>query len=235
MLRTSVLTLILASMAFAQAEPGATASIDDAEAKIRIDALKKALSGQTIEPKQEAITACSESMHPACAAALLPVLTRDSDELRIYAADALGRMKGLENAAKTLHAALKSNENKTSVLDRIFRAMENVGHISSVAVCQDWAEDRVSQRDSEEIAGVTSAIETLGSLKFKASVDALLDIWHKNKVVGKDRGSSFKEKCRKFCNQALRRLLGEKMESWDEWHDWWKKEAKNYNSDLSQK
>ena len=79
------------------------------------------------------------------------------------------------------------------------------------------------------------AVDALGGLTWKSSVEALIDLWHKNKVVGRDPASKFREKVRKHCSQALSRLLGEKQPNQDAWDSWWKDNQAKFNDDLTSK
>lgn len=209
----------------------------DADASRKVDELKAALKGDSDDAKREAVASCADCPHPKVAAALAPVLVSGSDELRIEAAKALGRMTGLVEAAKALHASLAPNEKRGKVLEAMFAAVEAVNHPSSVAVCQKWVNDRNDLRDAEEVSGVVMAIDALGGLKWKASVEALIGIWNKKKVSGRGGGTGggYKEKCRKHAEAALQRLTAEAFGEVELWEDWWKKNAKNFNEDMTPK
>ncbi|MBI2922372.1 MAG: hypothetical protein HYY18_15065 [Planctomycetes bacterium] len=202
-----------------------------------MEELKAALKGGSEDAKREKVAACADCPHPKVAAALAPILVSGTDELRTAAAEALGRMDGLADAAKALHSALAPNEKHSKVLEALFAAIEGVNHPSSVPVCQKWVNDRNDLRDSEEVNGVLWAIDVLGGLKWKASVDALIAIWNKKKVSGRGGGTGggYKEKCRQHAEAALRRLTAEAFGDVTLWEDWWKKNARNFNEDMSLK
>lgn len=223
----------MALSAGAQDVPGGKPT--DADAKAKTDAYQQAVKDKSDEGRKAAIEAMGDCPHAAVYSLLAKVLVGDTDDCRLAAAKALGRMRDDAGAAKALHSALKANESRTSVLKACFEAISEINHPSSVGVCKDWIEHRLGSRDGEDLPGVNEAIDALGGLKWKSSVEALIDLWHKNRVVGRDPRSNFKEKVRKHCNQALRRLLGEKMGTQDEWDDWWKDNKARFNDDLTAK
>lgn len=222
------LILALASPAFAQ-EPAT-----DADAKAALDSWNEAVKIGTDEAKAMGIEKLAECRHAMTAAKLGWLATVESEDLRIASAKGLGKMAGFADAAKALHGAIKANEANRKVHGAVFDAIVDVNHSSSVAVCKEWASDRVSHRDSEDVPIITAAIDALGGLKWKSAVEALLDIWHKNKVVDR-RNDGFRGKVRSACEKALRRLTGEKLGNYDEWHDWWKDEKGKLKDDMTPK
>ncbi|MBI2923006.1 MAG: hypothetical protein HYY18_18275 [Planctomycetes bacterium] len=228
-------SFVLALGAVVPAQDPAAGKPTDADAKAMVEKWNEAVKAATQEAKEGAIQEMATCPHPTVIVLLSKIVAGEVDELRIRGAAALGQMTDNIDAAKALHAGLKPNEKKTSVMEAVFKAIESVNHPTSVAVCLKWASDRVSQRDGEDWAGLSGAIDALGGLKWKTSVDALIDLWHKSRVAGKDRGTPFKEKTRKRCDQALRRLTGENMPNQDGWDDWWKDNAKKFNADMTMK
>jgi len=226
--------LILASALLAQTPEEAKAAAEAAKSKI--DELKTALKGKEEDPKVAAIAACGDAPHASTAAALTPLLGDASETVRIAAAKALGKMKSLAEAAKGLHAGLAANEEKSKVLDALFDAIGEVNHGSSVAVCKDWVNHRITKRDGADQPGINSAIEAMGALKWKACVSALIDLGKKNIVANGARGGKgmrWKDDVR--FNRSLQRLTGESFEDMDGWDDWWKKNAGKLNDDLTTK
>lgn len=232
-LASLVLAGLMTCLALAQDVPPAKPT--DADAKARTDAYAQAVKDKSEEAKQAAIDSMSDCAHANVFNLLAKILVGDTDACRTAAAKTLGRMKGEAGAAKALHGALKANEERSSVLSACFRAISDINHPSSVAVCKDWVDHRLGSRDGEDLPGVNDAVDALGGLKWKASVEALIDLWHKNRVVGRDPASRFREKVRKHCAQALSRLLGEKLGNQDAWDDWWKDNKGKFNDDLSAK
>ncbi|MBI5368995.1 MAG: HEAT repeat domain-containing protein [Planctomycetes bacterium] len=208
----------------------------DEDAKAQVTALKSALRGKDVDGKLRTITACTDCPHPAVAAALGGVLTSEADDVRIAAAGALGTMKGLDVAARALTAALPANEENGKVLPKIFGAIGDVGHLSAVAAVVEWINRRIAQRDKDDIQGMVEAIGALGGLKSKGTMDALLDLWRKNQVVGANRKHHFRESCNRAFQQAVRKLFaGEKHNGQKEWDDWWREYADKYRDDLTPK
>jgi hypothetical protein len=223
-------TLLLALPSPAQDPDAKTAAAD---AKARADELKSALRGQETDPKLAAIEACGDLPHAITAAAVAPLVADKSEEIAIAAVKALGRMKDLAEAAKALHASLKPNESRSKVLAAAFDAIGEVNHPSSVPVCKDWVDSRIARRDGSLQRGIDEAIACLGSLKWKSSVSALIDLGKRNIVAGPGYGLRYRSDNR--FNRALRRLTGEDFEDIDSWDDWWKKAGAKFNDDLSAK
>lgn len=224
--------LAFAASSFAEGADDAKAAAE--AAKARVDALKTALKGKEEDPKVAAINDCGDAPHATTAAALAPLLGDPSDNIRLAAAKSLGRMKGLAEAAKALHGGLAANEEKSKVLDAVFEAMGEVNSPLSVAVAKEWIDKRMAKRDTSDAPGMASAIDCLGSLKWKASVSALIDLGKKNIVANGARGGHgmrLKEDIR--FSRALSRLTGEKQETMDGWDDWWKKNAATFKDDLT--
>jgi hypothetical protein len=225
---------LLASALLAQSPEEAKAAAD--AAKPKVEELKTALKGKEEDPKIAAITGCGEAPHPTTAVALAPLLGDSSETIRIAAAKALGKMKGLAEAAKALHGGLGANDEKSKVLDAIFDAIGEVNHGSSVAVCKDWINHRITKRDGADQPGINSAITAMGALKWKGAVSALIDLGKKNIVANGARGGKgmrWKDDVR--FNRSLQRLTGESFEDMDAWDDWWKKSAGKFNDDLTAK
>lgn len=237
-MRLLVPTAILAfqvSLAVAQESPEPPSQKD---ADARVAALKEAYKGDSEETKKDAIAACADCPHPAVAAALAPLLTSGTDEYRIAVAQVLGKMPRLAEAAKALHAGMKPNEKQDKVLRAVFEGIARVNHSSSVAVLEKWIDDRLDLRDSEEVPGVILAFDVLGFLKHKASVEVILDLCNKKKVSGWNAGTGggYKMKCGRHAEAALVRLTGqEAFGDLELWKDWWKKNARDFNEDMTAK
>ncbi|MBI2922373.1 MAG: hypothetical protein HYY18_15070 [Planctomycetes bacterium] len=227
--------VVLAGPLSAQ-EPLAVPPQKDADE--RVAALREAWKGSDDLAKENAVAACADCPHPAVAAALAPLLVSGSEELRIAVAKTLGKMPGFADAAKALHSGMKTNEKYDKVLRAVFEGIARVGHVSSVGVLEKWIDDRLDLRDSEEVPGVILAFDVLGFLKHKASVDVILDLCNKKKVSGwgAGTGGGYKWKCGRHAEAALVRLTGqEAFGDLELWKDWWKKNAKGFNEDMTAK
>ncbi|KAF0242366.1 MAG: hypothetical protein FD180_3947 [Planctomycetota bacterium] len=230
---TAAVLLLFPVLLLAQEPP---APPTQKEADTRVTALKEACKGESDEAKKQAIAACADCPHPSVAAALAPLLASGADELRIAVAQTLGRMAGFADAAKALHGGLKPNEKQDKVLRAVFEGIAKVGHAASVGVLEKWIDDRLDLRDSEEVPGVILAFDVLGFLKFKTSVDVILELCNKKKVSGEGAGTGgrYKLKCGQHAEAALVRLTGqEAFGDVELWKDWWKKHARDYKDDLS--
>ncbi|NUN48956.1 MAG: hypothetical protein HUU15_09035 [Candidatus Brocadiae bacterium] len=157
------------------------------------------------------------------------------ESIRAEAAKALGGMTGYAEAAKALHGAIKPNIPNRKALAAVFDAIGEVGHSSSVETCERWARDAVDDRDGEMAGVVDGAIGALGAMASRKSLEAVLDIWRKNRTLGDGKREGLRGRAREACRKALRRLTGEKLDSLDEWEDWWKKEKSRLGDDLQRK
>ena len=101
LIRTIAALAIVASFALA-GDPPAGPSAEAAKAKV--DALKAA---KDAEAKKAAIADAGACPHATVAAALAPMLADPDDAIRTAAADALGAMKGLADAAKIGRASCR--------------------------------------------------------------------------------------------------------------------------------
>jgi HEAT repeat protein len=230
-----IVAAVLLCVASAFAQDPAPAKPSDADAKAKTDAWSAAVKNKSDDEKKAAIEGMADCPHPSVISLLAKILVGETEENRIAAANALGRMKDSVEAAKACHAAIKPNEENDKVVTAIFAAMGEINNPASVAVAKEWGSHDLGARDSEDIPTIRCAIECLGAMKWKSAVEAVLDIWRKNRVVGRDRGSTFRERVRKYCNTALGRLVGERFGNYEEAEDWWKENSKKYNVDLSPK
>jgi hypothetical protein len=206
----------------------------EADAKLKVEAYTTAVKNKSDEEKASAIAAMSDCPHPLVTSTLGKILVVESDELRIAAAGALGRMPSSADAAKACHGAIKANAERTKVVEAVFRAMSDINHPSSVAVAKEWGSEDLGSRDTEDLPTIRGAIECLGAMKWKSAVEAVLDIWRKNRVSGRDRGSNFRERVRKYCASAFQQLVAERgLGSYEEADDFWKDNAKKFNDDMS--
>ncbi|NUN48957.1 MAG: HEAT repeat domain-containing protein [Candidatus Brocadiae bacterium] len=230
--KIGVLCAVL-GMAIASGAQDAPAKPSDADARARVDAWNLAVKNKNDDEKIAALTAMGDCAHPTVAGTLAKVLVSEKEDIRIQAAKSLGRMTNSADAAKACHGAIKANAASDKVVTAIFEAMGEINHPSSVGVAKDWAEDDLGGRDSQDIPTIRAGVECLGALKWKSAVEAILDVWRKNRVVGRDPASNFREKVRKYCVQALQRQVGERLGNYEEADDWWKKNSKTFNADMT--
>lgn len=223
-MRTVAAALILCCPLFADEKP------TEADARAKIEAWKEAVKAGTDEAKSAAINGLAECRHSSTAVTLMQIACSETEELRIAAAKGLGKWKGDSDAAKALLGSVKANEKKPAVYGAVFGAMAEVEHPSSIAAVQDL----VRKWDDDEDVGIaTAAIGALGGFRMKAAVEALLDIWQKNKVGGRGSESKIRNAIRDACNKSMRRLLGEKFESLTDAEDWWKDNRGKLKDDLT--
>lgn len=168
MLRTLCTFALVASVAFA-APPA------EKDAKAKVDALAAAKDDAA---KKTAIADAGKCPHPLVATELGKIVAEGADDFRIASANALGEMKGLAEAAKALVAGIKPNEGKNEVLTAIFAAIGLVGDPAGIAPLKEFAAKHLPFKEGKDADGeiTMSAIRALGSIRRKATVDALFEI-----------------------------------------------------------
>jgi HEAT repeat protein len=218
----------------ALAEPADTVS--DEAARGAVEELRKALKEGDDRAKLAAIAACGTAPHSITAAALAPLLlVNGPEEVRVEAAEALGRMTGLPEAAKALHAAVKPNEEREKTLAEIFKAMGSVGLKSSIQVCVDFIEPRVAKRSEKEVSEIKYATACLAVLRFKASVAALIELMKRNETNNRWGGAGIVRN-EVWFQLALVKLTGEKLEGGGKaWDDWWEKHEGDFTDDMTRR
>jgi len=232
--RTVVALALVASFAFAGDPPKGAA---DKDAKDKVDAIKGAKDDVA---KKKAIADAGKCPHASVAAVLGSVVidtTAAATGLRIDAADALGEMKGLAEAAKALANGVSVNEKNGDVLKAIFRAMGKVGRAEAVPSLKDFASKQIPFKNAKAPSDlVVASIDALVEIKSKASVEALLVLHncYANCDIGdlKVNGLVFEK-----IQAGLRTLLPglPKNLGGEEWIVWWNKNKETFNDDLTPK
>jgi hypothetical protein len=207
----------------------------EADAKPKAEAVTAALKGKDEAAKKTAIVAAGTCAHPLCANALAPAFSDPSEDIRVEAAKALGKMKGLAEAAKVLNAAFAANPKPGKVLHAVTPAMGSVGHASSVPVLGAYLSKRVPEKDDEENIEVGDALTQLGEIRFKASVELLLDLLKKASSAGQQK-KSFQLATEGNALRALNKLAGKHdLKTAADAQAWWKANEKLLNDDLTPK
>lgn len=233
-MRRAALVLLLAIVAPAFAEEAAKPT--DADAKTKIDAIAEAVKGGDAAAIKEAIKSAGECPHLKVIVALQGIiLSGNPDDWRVAAAQSLGRMKGNADAAAALNATLEKTDSNIQVFRAVCSAIQEQVHRSSTAALSAYVRGRVSKHEKDDLNAIDAALDAMAAVSTKASVEAVLDIWHKCKFSGRDPHQNFKERVAQFCRAAMRRLTGEKLGNYDEWDDWWEHEKGKLNDDLSRK
>lgn len=216
---------------------GTVAFADDAadDAKAKAAALKTALKSGTPDEKKGAIAACASVKHAVSAAALGPVLADPSDELRIAAAQSLGSMAGLPEAAKALAGGVAPNAKKPEVLKAIFKGMASVNHSAAVPALKEFADKRVPLKDDKESETVVASIEALSQIKWKASVEVLLDLYTKQVGVGMDCSKGHHQPVYSAIMRGVEGFAGKSFQMPGDAKAWWSKRQKEVNDDLTEK
>jgi len=231
-MRALAFVALCTAVAFAEDPP---AKPTEADAKPKAEAVTAALKGKDEAAKKAAIVAAGDCAHALCANALAPAFGDASEDVRVEAAKALGKMKGLAEAAKVLNAAFVANPKPGKTLHAVTPALGSVGHPSSVPVLGAYLEKRIPEKDDEENIEVADAMMSLGMIRCRASVETILDLLKKAAAVGQMK------KPHQLATEgaALRSLsklsVKENFQTVATAEAWWKAMLKKVNDDLSLK
>ncbi|NUN47872.1 MAG: HEAT repeat domain-containing protein [Candidatus Brocadiae bacterium] len=202
-------------------------------AKARGSELRSALKSGTAEEKRSAISACGAVAHALSAAALGPVLSDPSDDLRIAAAEALGTMKGLPEAARALGAGVNVNARKPEILKAVFKAMGQVNHPDAVAALKEFLGRRIPMKDDRESDLVVAGIEALSQIRWKAAVEVMVDVTERQVGIGTGCSEGHHGPVFSALKRGLREFSGREFNMPGEPKAWWKKAGKDLNDDLT--
>ncbi len=231
-MRTLALIATLAAFALAGDPPAKPA---EADAKPKAEAVTAALKGKDEAAKKAAIAAAGDCAHPLCAGALAQAFGDLSEDVRVEAAKALGKMKGLPEAAKALNAAFAAHPKPGKVLHAVTPAIGSVGHVSSVPVLGAYLSKRIPEKSDEENLEVGDALTQLGEIRCKASVELLLDLLKKASSVGQMK-KPHQQATEGNAVRSLNKLAGGKdFKTTAEAESWWKATEKKVNDDLTPK
>ena len=167
---TALFVLALALTSIAEDAPRAT----DPEAVQAIEKLKAGLASADSKVKREAILAAGDCCHAAVVTQLAPLVREGPDDLRAAAAEAIGRMRGLPDAGKALQVAIEPNKAKPAVMGAIVRALGSLNDLTAVPILRDQALAWICASDAASATALYGAIEGLGSIRSKASMEALV-------------------------------------------------------------
>lgn len=232
MLRTLATFAFVLTTTISALADGTTPRASDPDARERVVALRDALKNPDAAAKKAAVDGCGLNPHAQTAMALGPVLFGEADDLRIAAAQALGKMKLLAEAAKVLHAGIGPNAKKPAVLEAIFKAVGTVKHESSVPVCRKFAIDYLSVADPLMGAPIFASVEALGCLRLKDSVEAVVAV--RRRAAGtRTAPQATRDLVESGASAALEKLTGESIGDVEQFETWWKRHAYTFNDDMT--
>lgn len=215
--------------------------VDDKAAKEAIDAFRKAYASKEEGDRASAAAALGSVQHASVVRTLATLLVADTDAVRIAAAGALGKLTGRTDVAPVLSSAIAGNKDHDKVIAAVLSALGAAGDPAAVPALKDFLKKNIPKRDKEDVTGEKAAIDALEALHCKDSVDALVDILRENAVVGGGGGhdggvgKKAREELAKGTKQALKKLTGQTLDGWQEWRDWWEKNASKYDAKLNPK
>ncbi|MCE9581701.1 MAG: hypothetical protein K8T20_04200 [Planctomycetes bacterium] len=205
------------------------------DARARVEALQTAQKGDDEGAKKTAVENCGLTPHAGTAVALAAILAKESDALRISAAQSLGKMKGITEAVQVLHGAIGANLRKPAVLEAIFVAIGTLADNSSIGICRDSAVQLAATKDPLMATAVRAALAALGSIRHKDSVDALISARAK---LAANAASILAETLAAADNAAAAaqaKLTGGDSTKAEEFAKWWKRHGSEFNNDLSKR
>jgi hypothetical protein len=223
------LVLVLAAPAFAENPTAADSP------KANLDALSASLKGADAAAKKSAITACAKTPHAAIAVTLSPVMSKESDDLRITAAKTLGAMKGIPEAVKVLHGALAANGRKPAVASAVCNALAKHADVSSVDTLKRFALDALYSKDEEMGAAIRDAMSALGSIRHKNSVEALIAFRAKSSKAREGVVEKTRLAADGGAAAAQEQLVGSSGANAADFETWWKRNAYTLHDDLTKR
>lgn len=206
-------------------------SAEDAKAKVA--ALKAA---KEVEAKKAAIADARSCPHTTVAATLAAFLGDPDDGVRSAAAEALGGMKGSADAARALAGGVPANAKKPAVLTAIFASMGKVNSAAAVPALKDFASKNVPLKDEKASDATVAAINALGEIKSKASVEVLLEFYKKQVGIGMGCSAGIQAPVYSAISGGLKTLTGQTFNSMPgEAELWWRKHKDEFKDDMSKK
>jgi len=204
------------------------------DAKTRAEAMRSAMKGSDPAAKKAAVEACGGAPHAMTALALMPALTGETDDLRIAAAQALGKMKNLPEAAKVLAAGVAPNGKKPLVLEAIFKAVQGVRHDASFSSCRSFALSAIATQDDAYAPSLKAAIDALAIFRTRDTVEVLITIRAKGAALPRTI-LALRDTTESATTAALEKLTGESIGDVESFEKWWKRNAYTYNDDMTKR
>jgi hypothetical protein len=226
------LSLAIASLFALPLAADPTASTD---AKARVAALQAALKGTDDDAKKTAVENCGLTPGSTTASALAAVLSKESDALRMAAAQSLGKMKRIPEAVQVLHGGLGANMKKSDVLEAIFVSLAALKDRSSITVCRDFAIQMAPTKDVEMVMPVKAALEALGAFKHKDSVDALVTVRARLAANAAAIQPVILTAAGIAASASQEKLTGEPAPEAAVFAKWWKRHHAEFNDDMTKR
>jgi hypothetical protein len=118
------------------------------------------------------------------------------------------------------------------------RAEERVDLVdsSSVPAVKDWAEKKLKKKGAANTPPVDAAIQCLGGLKYKKSIDGLIALLKDAEAAApKPAKGAAPVAADTRIVASLTRLSTQSFKTSTEWTNWWKKNEAGLNDDLTAK
>lgn len=241
----SILAIVAAATAPAWAQ-----EVSDDEAKEHVKAFKKEI-GKAKEPSDQviAIEGLGSKQHAKILDELKSWLGKGSVDVRIAAAEQIGKYKGEEKAAEALLGAAKSTNARKDTMDV---AIKCIRYLANTGV-RKMTKSLVAFFGHRDNDFAREVVDTCGALKSKDAIDPLINLVRELEAIKEEdtSGSSVPggipggmpgggpapnqqdekiERKKALLNpaiQALKDITGEKYNTGQEWTKWW---SKNKNS-----
>ncbi len=197
----------------------------ETRAKEALESFKKLYGSAADEQgRAAAVPALGDPAHPITLKALAALLVSDAESVRITAAETLRHFGGRKDVVPALASALDANAALPKVQMALLTTLGTTDDPAAAALLERYVKEIIPKRDRDLSEFAEAACGALGTLKWKPSVESLLDLLQRNAVSGK-RGKEGQDRARSeigdACRKALKKLLGTKNDNWREWKDWW--------------
>ncbi|GEM_PF-1389437 len=220
--KTIAACLVLSLLAVARA-----GSETEEEAKAKVDAFNQAYANKDEAVRVSAVESLAPVLHPSATRALVGLLTKDVEAVRIAAANGLGRVAD-DVAIQGLSGALAANKKLPEVQKAILSALGSTDSEKALPAIHKMFDEY-----KDEVA--VSAINAAGKIASPSSADALLDALHKGEMestkadMGGGGGGGGVQRDTDLeavfspAKQALGNCTGGSEATYKGWKDWLKK------------
>ncbi|MCE9581702.1 MAG: hypothetical protein K8T20_04205 [Planctomycetes bacterium] len=223
----SVLAVLAAATAFAEDPLATKEEAAAALAKFRDTTAFRDESGW-----KAAIAEAAKCRHANVVFEIAAYLKSDSEPLRVATAEALGTMTGMEEPGKALLAALAPNVARPATLEAVLRGLGALGCVAAVPTIKADALSWFCDTGVDRGRALNAAAEALGTIRCKASVEALIEMRSKCSG-GPGQGAAVRNAAATRITASLVKLTGIAALPRGDLGKWWAGLAAKFNDDLT--
>lgn len=224
--------LAVSGIAFAQTDKRA----EEQKARDAIKLFQKSYASPDETMRAQAVGNLAQFHHELVVQQLAPILTSDTNPVRIAVAQGLAGIECLESV-KALAGAVEPNIKETKVLEEISKALQKLDWEAGAAVLNPLLE---KYTNDDILAALDTIIPVLGKIGSPTSVDLLVDLLEDTelpvggarragKLKGRGAGNKYgKEisKLKKPVSTALSDITGWKESDSQAWRKKWEAEGR---------